>query len=454
MIITIGRISLAALPLSIAAFPANAGEFDAIAGVPFDFVLFGLILLGITLLHRHTLAVGLAGLVAIACYRLISGGFSEGSGMAGLVAHFQDEWVYLANLLCLLTGFAFLSRHFEKSRASLLLPRCLPNDWKGNFALLVAVFLLSSLLDNIAAALIGGAMAHILFRGKVHIGFLVAIVASANAGGSGSVVGGTTTTMMWIDGIGAASVLDAYIAAVVALCVTAFFAARQQQAHAPMAKCASENVAIDKARVGIVVFILAAAILANVVVTVRFSQYADRFPFIGVAVWLAILISAPIRRPDWEILPQTFKGAVFLLSLIASATMMPVDRLPLPSPLTSLTLGGLSALFDNIPITTLALKQGGYDWGVLAYAVGFGGSLLWFGSSAGVALSTMFPEAKSVSRWVRHGWHVLPAYLAGFAAIILLAGWHPDPARESNARMPLQHQEATTSRIADGHTEG
>jgi Na+/H+ antiporter NhaD/arsenite permease-like protein len=53
---------------------------------------------------------------------------------------------------------------------------------------------LSSFLDNIAAALIGGAMAHQLFRAKVHIGYLAAIVAASNAGGSFSVVGDTTTT--------------------------------------------------------------------------------------------------------------------------------------------------------------------------------------------------------------------------------------------------------------------
>ena len=57
-------------------------------------------------------------------------------------------------------------------------------------------------------------------------------------------------------------------------------------------------------------------------------------------------------------------------------------------------------MFDNIPLTALALKQGGYDWGMLAYAVGFGGSMIWFGSSAGVALSNMYPEAKNVGRWV------------------------------------------------------
>ena len=64
------------------------------------------------------------------------------------------------------------------------------------------------------------------------------------------------------------------------------------------------------------------------------------------------------------------------------------------------------------PLTALALKQGGYDWGFLAYAVGFGGSMIWFGSSAGVALANMYPEAKSVGKWLRHGWHVALAYVA------------------------------------------
>jgi hypothetical protein len=62
---------------------------------------------------------------------------------------------------------------------------------------------------------------------------------------------------------------------------------------------------------------------------------------------------------------------------------------------------------------------------VLAYAVGFGGSMIWFGSSAGVAVSNLFPEAKSVGAWVKAGWYVAPAYVAGFAALMLVLGWHP-----------------------------
>ena len=87
----------------------------------------------------------------------------------------------------------------------------------------------------------------------------------------------------------------------------------------------------------------------------------------------------------------------------------------------------MSAVFDNIPLTALALKQGGYDWGYLAYAVGFGGSMIWFGSSAGVALANMYPEAKSVGHWLRHGWHVAIAYVIGFFVMLTLIGWHPDP---------------------------
>jgi Na+/H+ antiporter NhaD/arsenite permease-like protein len=99
--------------------------------------------------------------------------------------------------------------------------------------------------------------------------------------------------------------------------------------------------------------------------------------------------------------------------------------------LTALGLGFVSAVFDNIPLTALAIKQGGYDWGFLAYAVGFGGSMIWFGSSAGVALSNMFPEAKSVGNWLRHGWHVALAYVVGFAVMAATLGWQPEAAERS-----------------------
>jgi Na+/H+ antiporter NhaD/arsenite permease-like protein len=405
-------------------------------GIPVDFILFGLTLLGVALFHHHTLAVALTGLVTITLYKLIFTGFKFGVGLSGLALHMQHEWVILANLFLLLMGFALLSRHFEKSRVPDEMPAYLPDDWKGGFVLLVIVAVISSFLDNIAAALIGGTMARHVFRGKVHIGYLAAIVAASNAGGSGSVVGDTTTTMMWIDGVSPLSVLEAFIAASVAVVIFGIPASFQQHKHSPIVKNPPRGLHIEWTRLGIVFAILIVAILANVIANVRFPALLDALPVIGLAVWAVILVTAPLRRPDWEIMPETFMGTIFLLALVTIASMMPVEKLPLASWQTALGLGFVSAVFDNIPLTALALKQGGYDWGFLAYAVGFGGSMIWFGSSAGVALANMYPEAKSVGLWLRHGWHVALAYVIGFFVMLAVLGWHPDPDHKKRSEAP------------------
>ena len=404
---------------------ANAADVYALAGIPVEFILFACTLFAVAVFHRHTLAVGCMGLAAITAYKMLFTGFTSGPGLAGLLTHLQHEWVTLANLFCLLMGFALLARHFEKSHVPVMLPRFLPDDWKGAFIALVMVAVLSSFLDNIAAALIGGALAHQLFRAKVHIGYLAAIVAAANAGGAGSVVGDTTTTMMWIDGVSPLQVLHAYAASVVAVVVCGIPASIQQQRYSPILKHAHAHTHVDWRRIIIVIVILTAAMSMNIYVNAWHPDRADSFPFIGVAVWIAILATLWLRRPDWEILPEAATGSVFLLSLVTSASMMPVEKLPVASWYGALGLGFVSALFDNIPLTALALKQGGYDWGVLAYAVGFGGSMIWFGSSAGVALTNLYPEAKSVGLWLRHGWHVVLAYVIGFAVMMATVGWHP-----------------------------
>src|SRR5687767_6530442 len=233
-------------------------------GIPVDFYLFALTLLGVAVFHHRTLEVALTGLAAITLYKVIFTGFKFGTGLGGLVLHLQHEWVILANLFLLLMGFALLSRHFELSRVPDEMPNYLPDDWKGGLLLLVIVFVLSSFLDNIAAALIGGTMARHVFRGKVHIGYLAAIVAASNAGGSGSVVGDTTTTMMWIDGVSPLSVLEAYAGAGAGFLVFGIPAAIQQHRYSPIEKDAPSGLKIDWPSIGIVAAILIIAILANV----------------------------------------------------------------------------------------------------------------------------------------------------------------------------------------------
>jgi Na+/H+ antiporter NhaD/arsenite permease-like protein len=407
-----------------------------IAGIRVEFILFALTLVGVALFHNQTLKVALGGLSAILVFKFaFDPSFHLGEHIFGnnsiitQILHKdarQGEWVILLNLLGLLVGFSVLAKIFEDSGVPDYLPKWLPNDWKGPFVLLLMILVLSSFLDNIAAAMIGGAIALVVFKNRVHIGYVAAIVAASNAGGAGSVVGDTTTTMMWIDGVRALDVTHAYVASFAAFIVFSLFASFQQDKYQRIQKDPVENLKIDFGRLAIVGGILLCTITTNVL-----------FDFPALGVWVAIVVGSFVRKCPWGEAKHALGGSVFLLSLVTAASLMPVDELPLASWQTSLSLGFISAVFDNIPLTKLALEQGGYDWGVLAYSVGFGGSMIWFGSSAGVAITTKFPEARSVGKWLKLGWHVTVSYIIGFFVMLMLVGWHPH-APHKNVQTPAK----------------
>jgi len=383
-------------------------------------------LLGVAIFHHRPLAVALIGLSAIVIYELFVSSFPPGQGLHGLALHIANEWVTLANLLLLLVGFALLSNQFEQSNIPDAMPRVLPDDWTGGFALLGIVFVMSAFLDNIAAAVIGGVMAKHLYHARVSVAFLAAIVAAANAGGAGSVIGDTTTTIMWINGVSPLTVLWAFGAAIPAFLIFGVVGALVQQRYEPIIKQTEPGHPIDWMRVVIVMLILVTLIAANISVTTFIPEMEEYAPALGLAVWIAILLTAFLRRPDWSVAPSALAGATFLVALVAAASLMPVDALPAPSWQSVFVLGLASSVFDNIPLTALALEQGGYDWALLAYAVGFGGSMVWFGSSAGVALTNLYPEGRSVLTWLRQGWFVVVAYVVGFVVLLLAHGWSPD----------------------------
>ena len=414
------------LPLSLF---AAGGPVPSLGPVRLEFIIFGLILLGVALFHKQTFWVAVIGLTVLLTFKMV---FDPGFHLLGHLFGTtpmseqimdkglrQGEWGIILNLLGLLLGFAILSKIFEESGVPDILPRFLPDDWKGPFILLVFVFVLSSFLDNIAAALIGGAIAIVVFKKRVHIGYIVAIVAASNGGGSGSVVGDTTTTMMWIDGVSAFNVLHGFIASGIALLFFGWFASHQQDKYQRIQKDENPNAKIDWVKIFNVGLMLAGAIVSNILYDM---------PALG--VWIAIVIGAFLRPVPWKEVPGAIKGTIFLLCLVFCASLMPVEELPRASWITALSLGFLSAVFDNIPLTKLCLDQGHFDWGMLAYSVGFGGSMIWFGSSAGVAITSKFPESRDVILWVKNGWHVAAAYIIGFFALYLIMGWEPADNKE------------------------
>lgn len=392
--------------------------------LPLEFIFFGLTLLGIALFHKRALAISVGGLVVILAYEAFVTAFPTGRGFEALLLHLEHEWVIITNLFLLLVGFEVLSNQFEKSNVSDHLPNLLPDDWTGGLALLGVIFVLAAFLDNIAAAVLGGVMARHLYQGRVSIAFLAAIVAASNAGGAGSVIGDTTTTMMWLEGVSALAVLPAYVAAGAAFLVFGPFGALAQHRHQVILANDEAGHPLQWRQIWIVAFILVTAVAANVLAN-SLSDGEETAPWLGLALWAAILVTSLISKPDWSVTRHGAKGAIFLVALVAAASLMPLKGLPEPSWQTAFGLGLLSSVFDNIPLTALALRQGGYDWALLSYAVGFGGSMVWFGSSAGVALTNLYPEGRSVLRWLTQGWFVAAGYVVGFFVMLLVLGWNP-----------------------------
>ena len=305
----------------------------------------------------------------------------------------------------------------------LLLPRFLPDDWKGGFVMLVIVFVLSSFLDNIAAAMIGGTMASALYRGRVHVGFLAAIVAASNAGGSGSVVGDTTTTMMWIDGV-SRSRCSRPTSRPSRRCSSSASSRRasstrtSRSRRTPRRGAGRPRPAPGRGR-------RSSSRRSSPTSSPASDHGAARpLPAIGLAVWLALLLAAPPRRPTGACCRRRSRGGVFLISLVLSASMMPVEALPAASWPVALGLGFVSAVFDNIPLTALALQPGRLRLGLSRLC----GRLRRIDDLVRLVGRRRAGEpvpATRARRSVGHGgWHVTVAYVLGFFVLLLVLGWH------------------------------
>jgi hypothetical protein len=265
-------IGLVAIVTICAIAKINGGDVPMIFGIRAEFCLFALTLLGVALLHDHTLEVALTGLVSVITLKLITLPYDKFVSIAGHETieflnpfqHLHHESMILLNLLGLLLGFGILAKHFEESHIPKSLPKFLPAGWVGGFVLLAMVFILSAFLDNIAAAMIGGTIALVVFNKKIHIGYIAAIVAASNAGGSGSVVGDTTTTMMWIQGVKPSEVLHSYYAAVPALFFFGIVGSMQQHKYSPLDKSQNISTHIAWRKIYVVLLILIGAIYANV----------------------------------------------------------------------------------------------------------------------------------------------------------------------------------------------
>ena len=167
-------------------------------------------------------------------------------------------------------------------------------------------------------------------------------------------------------------------------------------------------------------------------------ELGAEFLFICLALVIVMAIAGRFPRRWWLGAAPVFVGLAFLFGFVYPY-LTPTDRLERADLQAAGREYAAKQGIDPIPLRVEDVTD--FTSAPNAYAVGFGGSMIWFGSSAGVAISNMYPQAKSVGLWLRHGWHVAVAYVAGFIVMLSVLGWHPHaPAQHASDPHPVTRE--------------
>ncbi len=381
---------------------------------------------------RHPMLLFLAFLLMIASLlfggkqklRFVCAGFAVLSAVfliqQGPHAYVQQfltgrRWHLILDIGLILPGLTIVMHSFEKSGAGKFIGKFLGSD----ALLLLGIFALSAFLDNILAAMIGGSI--LLGRyghNNVPFRMLVGVIAASNLGGAPSPIGDTTTLMMFISQdpvIPVSALLRGFVATIPAQALLMLWATRHR--HTPLTVKAPSPSGMTRIEWTSLCAMLA---IAGLVIGNFFDEA-------GVGLWLTLLAGRAfgLFKIPRRTLLSSLPGTLILVTLIAGATLLPLHLLfPLFESVSRSTLAVILGLLffwiDNIPLTAAALRLGGFDWGLLSYCVGFGGSAIWFGSSAGIALGELFPEVYDTRRWIMPFFVISGIYLAGATAYLLV----------------------------------
>jgi hypothetical protein len=420
--------------------------FELSAYVMGMFLMFIEMLVGLMFFHEHKLRAVLIGFPALsATFIMQHGGWHWGE-------HFIEwhRFHLLYNLALLLPAFSLIAYYFEHSGASFWFARRLKSDT----ALLWVVFGMSIIIDNIAAAMIGGTILVAKYGAKNWLSYfpmIVGAIASSNLGGCGSPIGDTTTVMMYMSKdpvIPVSELVKAFFAAIPAQIIITMYAVRHD------AKPQSYDVHSTGPRADVIEEQEFLSTLADQSVSDTRTgeaeaeglrgvdqhkiQWGAMLPLLGIPTLIAgnvmfdqpgfgacagLLVGVILGRQaiSKTALEEACWNALFLVLLVATAEMLPLSEIEplisrLPRDVVAVVMGHLSAWFDNIPLTAICLSLKGFDWGLLAYCVGFGGSAMWFGSSAGVAMGIPFPDSSDTRKWIKPFFVVTGAYLVGVAS--------------------------------------
>ena len=301
-------------------------------------------------------------------------------------------------------------------------------------------FFISPVADNLTTALI---LSTVLITIEKHNkAFLVPgavnIVVAANAGGAWSPFGDITTLMAWSAGKGEfVDFLFLFPAAIVGWLVTAALLSRYVPVGTPSDTSheGDENVEILKG--GKVIVALG---VFTIFIAVVGKQVMHLPPMWGMLFGLSLLKLYTYRLKKWHgedidvydaISKVENDTLLFFFGILAAVGALhfagflgyAVQLYDMFSPTAvNVGVGFLSAIVDNVPVMSAVLKASpelGLDqWMLVTLTAGIGGSLISFGSAAGVGVMGKLKGVYTFSAHMKMSWTILVGY------IVSVAIWH------------------------------
>ena len=298
-------------------------------------------------------------------------------------------------------------------------------------------FFISPVADNLTTALILSTVLLTIDKENNH--FLVPgainIVVAANAGGAWSPFGDITTLMVWVDGKGAfTEFLFLFPAAILGWWVTAWLLSRVVPDGMPPFHADEQKVEIaegGKVIIGLFGLTIAMAVLSHQLLHLP-AMWGMMFGLAILKLYVYKINKSPsptrvnvfkwIAHIENDTLLFFFGilaavGGLHFLGFLEYFTAL-YDKV---GPTTAnIGVGFLSAIVDNVPVMSAVLKANpnmgvGLDeraqWMLVTMTAGIGGSLISFGSAAGVGVMGKMKGIYTFGAHIKYAWTVLVGYI-------------------------------------------
>ena len=300
-------------------------------------------------------------------------------------------------------------------------------------------FFISPVADNLTTALILSTV--LLTIDKENRSFLVPgainIVVAANAGGAWSPFGDITTLMVWVDGKGSfTEFLFLFPAAIMGWGITAFLLSRFVPEGKPPFNAEDKKAEIQeggKVIIGLFAVTIALAVLSHQVMHLP-AMWGMMF---GLSLLKMYVYKINVGSSETQLNAFSWIAKIendtllFFFGILAAVGGL--HFLGFLEYFTSLYaqfgatavnvgVGFLSAIVDNVPVMSAVLKANpnmGADaqsqWMLVTMTAGVGGSLISFGSAAGVGVMGKMHGIYTFASHMKYAWTVLVGYIVSIA---------------------------------------